>query len=238
MNLAVNASESIGDQDGTLRISASPLRDGFVQIEVSDTGCGMTREVQDKMFDPFFSTKFAGRGLGLAVVQGIARNHNAAISVVSEPGRGTAFQISFAGATGQAPPPQRHQFSASARPRKARTVLVVEDEELLRQAVSKALARRGITVLDAADGSAAMDLLHTRIGEMDAVFLDMTLPGATSRQIVEEVHRLRPGLEVILTSAYPQEAAEKAFAGLGIERFIRKPYHLADLANLFLETRP
>jgi two-component system cell cycle sensor histidine kinase/response regulator CckA len=241
MNLVVNASESIGDRasgdkNGTVRISAAPLRQGFIQLEVSDTGSGMTPEVQDKMFDPFFSTKFAGRGLGLAVVQGIVRNHDAAIVVVSEEGKGTSFQIDFPSAAEQVPQARR-QSAVPAKPRGARTVLVVEDEELLRQAVSKALALRGVVVLEAGDGSAAMDLIRARAGEIDAVLLDMTIPGTSSRQIVEEVRRLRPGLEVILTSAYPQETAVKAFAGLGIERFIRKPYHLADLTKLFPQTQ-
>lgn len=114
-------------------------------------------------------------------------------------------------------------------------MLVVEDEDLLRQAVSKALRREGLTVLEACDGIAALDLVRKHANEIDVILLDMSLPGAPSRQIFEEARRLRPDLKVILTSAHPRNTVEASFIGLPVERFIRKPFHLADLISLFRE---
>jgi DNA-binding response OmpR family regulator len=114
----------------------------------------------------------------------------------------------------------------------AGTILVVEDEELLRLAVSKALRKRGFSVLDAGDGSAAMDLLRTHIDVLDVILLDVTLPGTSSRQIFEEAQRMRPNLTVILSSAYGKETVDATFTGVRVDYFIRKPFQLGHLMNL------
>jgi DNA-binding NtrC family response regulator len=116
------------------------------------------------------------------------------------------------------------------------TVLVVEDEELLRQAVAKALRRQGLIVIEAGDGIAALELLRVQVHELDVILLDMSVPGAPSRQIFEEAKRLRSDLKVILTSAHPRHMVEASFEGLRIEQFIRKPFHLAELVSLFRDT--
>ena len=206
MNLVINASEAIGSKEGVIHISTSlvireagsavtdatdsPTGD-YVRLEVSDTGCGMTEEVSAKIFDPFFTTKFAGRGLGLAVVQGIVRAHGGAVNLVSAPGRGATFQVLLPCTSMRAlevlnanPSSQATQSNAGTG-----TILVVEDEEVLRSAVSKALRNRGYSVLDARDGSAAMDLFLAHKDEIDALLLDFTLPGKSSREVLEEIHR-------------------------------------------------
>ena len=242
MNLVINASEAIGEKEGVIQVATSRVNGGpanlpagdYVRLEVSDTGCGMTEEVKAKIFDPFFSTKFPGRGLGLAVVQGIVRSQGGAIHLMSTPGQGTTFQVLLPCTSKRAldtpnviGSPATEAFNA-----RARTILVVEDEELLRLAVSKALRRKGFSVIEASDGSAAMDLLRTHIDDLDVILLDVTLPGTSSRHIFEEAQRIRPNLKVILSSAYGKETVDATFTGMRVDHFIRKPFQLGDLMSL------
>jgi CheY-like chemotaxis protein len=190
--------------------------------------------VKAKIFDPFFSTKFAGRGLGLGVVQGIVCGHGGIIDLMSSPGEGTTFQV-FLPCT-----PQKivkvHTASSSFGDGQSKTrtgtILVVEDEETLRLAVSKALRKSGFSVMEAGDGSGAMDLLRAHKDEIDVVLLDVTLPGIASREVFDETQRIRPDLKVIVTSAYSKETVDVSFAGLAVEHFIRKPFRLGDIAHL------
>jgi DNA-binding response OmpR family regulator len=112
------------------------------------------------------------------------------------------------------------------------TVLIVEDDDLLRLAASKALAKRGFSVIEAADGMEAITLIGTHPAHIDAVLLDMTVPGIPSRIVLEEAQRMRPGVRIIVTSAHTREKAGEVFPELRIDHFIRKPYHIADLANI------
>ena len=109
---------------------------------------------------------------------------------------------------------------------------MIEDEELIRRAISLALKKSGFTVMMASDGSAVMDLLRTYKNDIDVILLDVTLPGISSRKIFEEAQRVRPDPKVILTSAYGKETIDTAFAGLRVEHFIRKPFQVRDLMNL------
>jgi CheY-like chemotaxis protein len=211
-----------------------------VELEVSDTGCGMTETLKAKIFDPFFSTKFVGRGLGLAVVQGILRSQGGAIDVMSSPGEGTTFKVFLPCAAERATklpmaPSSSGVWQAKAR---TRTILVVEDEQILRLAVSKALRKSGFLVMEATNGSDAIDLLRKHEERIDVVQLDFTLPGISSREVFEETQRMRPDLKVIVTSAYSKDTVDACFTGLKVEHFIRKPFQLADLAHLLGEILP
>jgi CheY-like chemotaxis protein len=254
MNLIINASEAIEEKDAVISISTSlataqdvaakggtaSQEENYVRLEVSDTGCGMTKDVQAHAFDPFFSTKFAGRGLGLAVVQRIVRDHGGVISLFTAPGKGTTFEILLPCA-GETPPPVP---GASGGPRGKEqqtlygTVLVVEDEDALRLAVSGMLRKKGLRVIEANDGSSALELVRTREDVIDVMLLDVTLPGASSRAVFEEARELRPDLKVILTSAHSREKIDTSFAGLRIERFIRKPFQFVDLMGLLQNVLP
>jgi PAS domain S-box-containing protein len=248
MNLVINASEAIGDKEGVIQVAtsrvtvsrrsaldnATNLPPGeYVLLRVSDTGCGMTEQVRAKILDPFFTTKFVGRGLGLAVVQGIVRDQGGAVEVVSAPGQGATFQVLLSCHSEKALSIQSAVTSSGAEQSNAATgtILLVEDEEVLRLAVSKALRKRGFSVLEACDGSTAMDLIRTHANDIDVIVLDVTLPGMSSREILEETGRIRPELKVILTSAYGKETATAAVAGLQVERFIRKPFQFAELVG-------
>ncbi|HTB16709.1 MAG TPA: PAS domain S-box protein, partial [Bryobacteraceae bacterium] len=253
MNLVMNASEALGEHEGQIRVATSRVTVGpdplinstlhlapgeYVELKVSDTGCGMTDEVRARILDPFFTTKFAGRGLGLAVVQGVVRDHGGALEVDSAPGQGATFRVFLACTSEKA----AGSLVAAGSPGAAQsvprtqTILVVEDEEILRVPVSKALRNRGFSVLEASDGSSAMDLIRARAADIDVVLLDVTLPGLSSREILQEAGRIRPELKVILTSAYGEETVSALFAGLRVERFIRKPFGLGDLFRLLSDT--
>jgi len=251
MNLITNASDAMGDRDGVIRLStrrATISRDqatsgglvagNYVELEVADTGRGMTAEVRARVFDPFFSTKIAGsHGLGLAVVQGIVSSLHGAIQVSSVPGKGTTFQIllpseeSTQPAAGTATE-RAHDETLSVQ---GATVLIVEDEEGLRQAVTKTLRRKGLSVIEACNGSAALDAIRARNDRIDLLFLDITLPGASSRHVLEEAKCLRQTMPVIVTSANSQETAAATLA-TKIDHFLRKPYRLGDLIQMIQDT--
>jgi two-component system, cell cycle sensor histidine kinase and response regulator CckA len=173
-------------------------------------------------------------GLGLAVVRGIVRKLRGTIDVVSQPGRGTTFQIllpSEAGVGATAGPIQCAE--EAARPSQEATVLVVEDEDPLRQAVAQMLRKRGFEVLEAANGSTAIDLLRANSDKIDAILLDMTIPGRSSQEVVAEASQVRPDSKVILTSAYSEEMVMATMSSPLIHGFIRKPFKFEDLLQTF-----
>ncbi len=238
MNLVINASEAIGEKGGIIEITTSLVTGGagsagdYVRLEVSDNGCGMTHEAKAKIFDPFFTTKFVGRGLGLAVVHAIVRAHGGAIEIQSAPGQGATFRVSLpcdSAAQNAIRPSTAERSHVPAQ--SAGTVLVVEDEEVLRLAVSKALRNRGFAVIEAQDGSVAIDLMRTHRDDIDVMLLDFTLPGTSSREVFEEAQRLRANLKVVLSSAYDRKTVAASFTGLRMTQFIRKPFQLDDLAG-------
>jgi PAS domain S-box-containing protein len=249
MNLVINASEAMGEKQGVITLTTARCSGGeglasgkgpalpsgdYVRLEVSDTGSGMTDAVKARLFDPFFSTKFIGRGLGLAVVQGIVRDHGGVIDFASSLGEGTTFKVILP-CVSKVVPKVHSAISSSGNGQTngpTGAILVVEDEEVLRFAVSKALRKSGYLVLEASDGATALNLLRSHKNEIDVVLLDVTLPGITSREILEETQRMRPDLRVIVTSAYSREMVDASFAGLKVEHFIRKPFQLADIGHL------
>jgi PAS domain S-box-containing protein len=248
MNLITNASDAIGDRDGVIRVITrrviqkeesgmvpESLSDGdYVALGVSDTGCGMSPETQNRLFDPFFTTKSAGRGLGLAVVSGIVRSLGGRIHITSEPGKGSTFEILLpcAETTGGATSYAMSTIDEQAGPWRQASVLVVEDEDVLRQAVAKALRKNGFDVFEVADGSSAIHLLRANQGMIDLILLDMTIPGASSSEVLAEAVNFCPDIRVILTSAYGNQMFSGATSVPEIRGFIRKPFRLADLVKM------
>ena len=243
MNLVTNASDAIGKNSGVIRVSTSlakirkhsrtgrDLSPGdYLLIEVSDTGGGIAPELQGKVFDPFFTTKQDGRGLGLSIVQGIVRAHHGAIHLLSEIGQGTTIQVLLPSI------PHSARQDSLSRPAvkpmaQSATVLIVEDEELLRAVVAKALRKRGFLVIEASNGSSAIELLQTHKNEVQVVLLDVTLPGMGVRDIYENINRIQPESKVIFTSAYVKETVGASLGGIPFDRFIRKPFQLSDLVD-------
>jgi CheY-like chemotaxis protein len=197
----------------------------------------MTPETRPKVFDPFFTTKPTGHGLGLATVQGIVRSLDGTIHLTSEPGTGTTFDIvlpcteTTLGSVGRPTASLEHR----ATPLSGGTILVVDDEDPLRQAVTKLLRKNGFHTVEAADGSAAIEILRAGQARIDAILLDVTIPGASSHEVAAEATKIRPDAKVILTSAYSQEMLSTAIDGPQIRGFIRKPYQLTNLTKMLLE---
>jgi PAS domain S-box-containing protein len=240
MNLIINASEAIGEKHGVIKVGTSlvhmPEGDGL-RLEVSDTGCGMTENQKAKIFDPFFTTKFAGRGLGLSVVQGIVRAHGGTIDLVSAPGEGTTFRVLLECAREFRNSDQNvTQFTPLHQPPTLGTVLLVEDEAPLRRVVSRMLHGTGYSVIQAADGSDAINLFRDHKDDIGVVLLDLTIPGASSREFVAAAAQLRPDVKIILTSAYSREMATHPLDSPQIRGFIRKPFQFANLVDLLSNT--
>jgi len=239
MNLLINAAEAIGHCAGTITVRTSlrmidaasaagrfvgyPLSPGqYVCLEVQDTGCGMTPEVLARIFDPFFTTKATGRGLGLSALLGIVRSHRGAVHVTSSPGGGTRFDLLFPAATRVlAPPPAREP--ARRLPAGA-TVLVVDDEEEVREVVQAVLESRGVRVLTAGDGPSGIQEFRRHADEVDAVLLDMTMPGMTGDAVLQEILSIRPDARVILSSGYSEQQMLTQLRDQRICGFVHKPY--------------
>jgi PAS domain S-box-containing protein len=246
MNLITNASEALGEKEGAISVSvthvqlgpgsrASSLSQGdYVWLEVSDTGCGMTEEIRSRIFDPFFTTKFTGRGLGLAAVQGIIRNHGGIITVTSAPGQGSRFEVLLpcAGEVMRGGGDVAVPVASGEVGSLAGTMLVIEDEDALRLAVSTMLRRRGLSVMEAVDGKNGIGLFRVSAPQIDVVLLDLTLPGMSGADVLRELRRIQPDMKVIITSAYSQNWVLDTIGEQQPWFYIRKPYRFSELIDL------
>ena len=249
MNLITNASEAIVGDSGVITISTGVLdcdrrylRQAFgimedaiagpyVFLEVSDTGSGIAPEIRDRIFDPFFSTKFTGRGLGLAAALGIVRGHKGAISVYSEPGRGTTFKVLLPATAGETvPEPVAEPPAAVVRGRG--TVLVVDDEQDVRSVVKAILDSAGFCVRTANSGLEAVETFRRDADETWCVLLDLVMPNMDAQETLRGLRSIRKAVPVILTSGYSEQEAGERFAGLGLSGFIQKPYRKAELLDV------
>jgi PAS domain S-box-containing protein len=239
MNLITNASEALGDAPGqvTLRTGVADEGNGtgearsLVFLEVSDTGAGMDTGTLQRIFDPFFSTKFTGRGLGLAAVMGIVESHQGHIRIQTAPGQGTTFRILFPAAP--AAPDCAPRRPSGAQWRGHGTVLVVEDEEGVREVVSRMIERLGFRVITAHDGVEALERFDTHDGAIAAVLLDVSMPRMGGEGVLREIRERRPDMPVLLMSGYTeQEVASKLLADAGdATGFLQKPFLPHDLSN-------
>jgi len=247
MNLITNASEAIGDRPGTITVHTGTricdrawlagtyvdegLPEGsYVYLEVSDTGCGMSAPTRARIFDPFFTTKSTGRGLGLSAVLGIVRGHRGALTVRSEPDAGTTFTVLFPASTREAR--LMPAGTERAAPWTARgTVLVVDDEEGVRRIAAGMLRRMGFTVITAAGGREALRLVREPTAQFVMVLLDLTMPDMDGEETLREMHRVSPGLPVVLSSGYNQQSLTSRVVEQGLAGFLPKPYHFEELVT-------
>ena len=240
MNLITNASDALGDRGGKILLRTrlvdvdrvflddlylkENLAPGpYVCLEVSDTGCGMDEETQARLFDPFFTTKTSGRGLGMAAVLGILRGHRGSVRVVSAPEQGTTFTVLLPASS-----ERKHQEelpSAEEGPTKKKgTVLVVDDEELIRTVARNILEDFGHEVLEAADGKEAVDVFHGNPSTIDAVVLDMTMPNIDGPETLRLLRHMEPEVRVLLSSGYSEQEARLLMADYQGVSFLKKPY--------------
>ncbi|HET6428126.1 MAG TPA: CHASE domain-containing protein [Phycisphaerae bacterium] len=245
LNLITNASDALSETAGTITVrtraidadrrmlSETYLGEGlpegqYVLMEVIDTGCGMDEQTLERIFDPFFSTKFTGRGLGLAAVLGIVRGHRGTIRVRSRPGKGTAFSILLpsAGPLEHAKPARQTPVEI---PSAAGPILVVDDEEGVRDVVRAMLTRQGLEVLTAENGREGVQVFSREAGRIAAVLLDLTMPVMGGQEAWGRMRAIRPSVPIILCSGYDEHEATQRFAGQGLAGFLQKPFELEAL---------
>jgi len=201
-----------------------------VGLEVRDNGCGMSPEVMSRIFDPFFSTKFAGRGLGLSAILGIVRAHHGAINFSSQEGVGTVFRVLLPAAAAGEAVPAKDKPRSGGLPR-GLTVLVIDDEEDIRDVVEAVLGSRGIKVLSAADGRRGVELFQQCADQIDAVLLDINMPGMSGEAVFEALRAAKPDVKVLLSTGYSEQEAAAQFSRAPLVGFVHKPYTASALLD-------
>jgi two-component system cell cycle sensor histidine kinase/response regulator CckA len=239
MNLIINGAEAIpAETFGSVLVSTgfqavdqayiettsapTDLQPGpYVYLEVHDTGTGMDVETQTHIFEPFYTTKVKGRGLALSAVLGIIHSHKGFIKVYSQPGMGSTFKVLLPATEGaiQGVPSSQH-----TELRGAGTILVVDDEEVVRKVAKAALELYGYSVILADDGQQALDIFDQRSHEIDLVLLDLIMPNMGGEETYRQLKLRRPEVRVILSSGYSDTQAQARFTGKGLASFIKKPY--------------
>jgi signal transduction histidine kinase/ActR/RegA family two-component response regulator len=248
MNLVINAAEACGSHPGSVFIktcrekkdqSTSPPAFGLAPIEpgiyvclsIKDTGSGMSDEVKAKIFDPFFTTKFTGRGLGLSAVLGIIRSHKGTIEVESAPDMGTTFRVFFPAVSGVVEAEKKHPV-ARREPRGTGTVLVVDDEEIVRNTARSALELSGYQVILAEDGEAGVQKFGQFADQVSMVILDLTMPVMDGESALAQMKKLDPAVKVVLSSGFDRLEIAERFKGKGLAGFLQKPYTTAKLLQI------
>jgi len=245
MNLVINGAEAIGDTVGSITIrtrlkhlekvdgsqwplSGNTLAPGdYVHIEVADTGCGMSAEVRSRVFDPFFSTKPKGHGLGLSAVQGIIRAHRGGLGVDSAMGLGTTFRILLpAGAPGSL---VAETSAAAIQGAEGRVVLAIDDEDYMLEVVRDSLEAHGHTALLAQSGMEGIEMLRRHRGRVDLVLLDLTMPGLGGVETCRRLQEVDLTVPVILSSGFAEGEAMAQLRGMNLTGFLQKPYLVMDL---------
>ena len=254
MNLVTNAADAMAETSGVLTLTtslkdvdAACLTDSYlndhlpgglyVTLEVTDTGCGMDSATRQRLFDPFFTTKTKGRGLGMAAVLGIVRGHKGTIMVDSEPGRGSTFTVMIPASElleGQDGAQDPAWAAGEQRKNEGLTVLVVDDEESVRNLTAIMLKRLGFQVLTAPDGQEGLAVFEAHRGEIGLVVLDLTMPRLDGKETFHQMRQLDPSVRVVLSSGYSECEAETHFGDKGLKGFVQKPYTLAEFSDVVL----
>jgi signal transduction histidine kinase len=260
MNLILNAVEATGERPGVVRVTTDvrsigpgdrvahfrpdpPQAGAYVSIEVVDDGCGMSDLIKAQIFDPFFTTKFTGRGLGLAAALGIVRGHKGSIGVESKEGCGSAFTVllpaTSVSPSGRMQDPTHtvQQLTQSG----AGSILVIDDEDVVRRAARAALEHFGYTVFEASDGRDGADLFSRLHDRVSMVLLDLTMPRMDGHEVWRYIRRVRPDMKILVTSGFDEAEAKRQFSeSTGLD-FIQKPYTATALARKIravLDARP
>lgn len=243
MNLLTNASDALDGEAGSIRaetgvmnadrsfldccIIGSGIEPGeYVFVEVEDSGCGMDAVTMNRIFDPFFTTKTSGRGLGLASVLGLVRRHEGALFVDSQVGRGTRFRVLFpADWEYEARRDDRGEVSVvEGREGANRVILVIDDEESVRELAQEMLEHYGFEVLAAANGHDGIELYRKHADSISAVLLDLTMPDIGGDEVFSEIKKLRPNAKIIISSGYSETADLGLLYDNGLAGYLQKPY--------------
>ena len=246
-NLVANSAEAIGEGDGEIVLEIGEKEAGEVRpsrffplewepgtgtyacLSVSDTGCGLDAATLERVFDPFFSTKFTGRGLGLSVVLGLVRAHGGAIAVESEPGRGAVFRLLFPELARETPPPRKKETPVAGTIGREGLLLLVDDEPMIRRVVGAQLARLGYEVITACDGVDAVEKFNLRRDEFRMVVLDLVMPVMDGWETLAALRASRPDIPVVLASGYDEAQVMHGDQPERPGAFLHKPFGMKDL---------
>jgi CheY-like chemotaxis protein len=241
VNLVMNAAESLGNAQGEIRVNTRlvevpadslagyhlpPTTGWYVRLAISDTGPGVGPEALARMFDPFFSTKFAGRGLGLAAVLGIMRAHGGAIRVETYPARGTTVEVLWpvVATNGGTPTLGSITFTRQS----AGKALVVDDEMYVREVTASTLEELGYETLLAGDGATALELFRKHQNEIRVAVIDVVMPSMMGDQLLDELRLLAPTLPAVIVSGFTDRRVIKPGSGDNTQ-FLQKPFHPEEL---------
>ncbi len=251
MNLITNASEALSGNEGTVRVTGrlSTLNDAeaksqfpsgslpagsYVLFSVTDTGCGMDEETQNKIFDPFYTTKFAGRGLGLASVLGIVQGHGGSIAVDSALGKGSTFVVALphldltsTGADTEA--------EASAGELSCLTVLIAEDEPSVARIVKRIMEHLGQKVIAAGNGQEAVDHFYKQGAQIDVVMLDLSMPIMDGKEAMQEIRALNAEVPIVICSGFPAEDIARGFGSDQPDHYLQKPFVAEQLRQVLIQ---
>ncbi len=249
MNLVTNASEAIGKGGGAVTISTGAMRcsreyfeecylrddlqEGtYSYIAVRDNGSGISPENRDRLFDPFFTTKFTGRGLGLSAVLGIVRGHGGTINITSEPGIGTEMVVLFPSIVGSIGTGRQQRIKADTDWTGTGRILLVDDEDFVRDVGSQMLESLGFSVLTARDGEEALDVFEQSASDLVAVLLDLTMPKMNGIKCHELMRMHNDKVPVILCSGFSREQIQREYQARGPESFLQKPFKREQLQEI------
>lgn len=249
MNLITNASEAIGQETGAISLSTGiqECSDDFMAlsrleekqaagryacIEVSDSGSGMDAETKQRIFDPFYSTKFVGRGLGMSAVLGIIKAHHGAIMLDSEPGQGSRFKVLLPVNSGAATDNDALEQRAAETATNASftgTALVVDDDPFVREFCVHCVTLFGFNVLEASDGLEALEIFHKHSGAIKLVILDMSMPKMDGAAAFRELRSINPDIRVIICTGHSTQNTTLSFTEEKPDAYIQKPYSSEEL---------
>jgi len=250
-NLVTNAWEAVGGVTSTVRVTLTQVRGDeipagrrfapnwqpadlpYACLSVTDQGYGIDAQDVDKVFEPFYTTKFVGRGLGLPVVLGILHAHNGGLVLNSHrgPHSGSVFQVYLPVSIESVAHPPAPPSTATAVPRAARTVLLVEDDELLRRSTSRTLTELGYQVLEAGDGAEGVEVFHRHRDRIELVVCDLTMPHLDGWETLSAIRRVSPSLPIILTSGYDEAHVMADNREELPQAFLAKPFGIEALKH-------
>ncbi|MBV7332173.1 response regulator [Chloroflexi bacterium TSY] len=241
MNLVINAAEAIENQTGLIRIETGEdnilenesqsyigierlVPGRYVYLKISDNGSGMEPSTIDRIFDPYFTTKPTGSGLGLSATLGIVQRYGGGLSVDSQVGQGTTFSLFFPAREGTEQLEAKIDYQSPCHMNNLGSVLVVDDEAPVREAINDILKTEGLKVITANNGQDGLDKFQKNRNEIDLVLLDMQMPVMSGEETFYELRKIDPSLKIILSSGYNEQEVTKNFRREKQTGFLQKPY--------------
>lgn len=249
MNLIINAADSIGDDNGSIKVSLAKVLitpdqkqldfagnkippAEYCCLTVADTGCGMDEAIQKRIFEPFFTTKFTGRGLGMSAILGIIKSHNGALQLSSTPGVGTTFKVFLLISEPVESSVIPTLTESVQTPEIYGTILLVDDEEILRDVGQAMLEILGVSVITATNGSEAVEIYRQQKSEISLILLDLIMPVMGGAEAYQELRKISPTVPVVICTGYGVEEIEETIEHDEYTGFIQKPYRPERLQNV------